>query len=101
LNATTQYLSYDASGNATSIEDPNGNTTNLTYDAQDHLIETDGASGEKETRDYDADGKLTVDQKLLSGSTSEKTVNVYNANEDLVATRRYTDGTAFVGKRVN
>jgi RHS repeat-associated protein len=95
LNATTQFT-YDSYGHVLSTTDADGHTKTTLTNGRDQITEVDGASGEVEQRLYDADGMVVTDQKQAPGSQWEKTVNVYNSYEQLVATQDYTDETAYL-----
>ncbi len=95
LNATTQYT-YDSYGHVASVTDPNGNVTTTTTNALNQVTEIDGPNGEVETRGYDAAGNLVTDQKTAPGSTVEKTVNLYDTCEELIATRAYTGTSTYL-----
>jgi len=90
LNATINYT-HDSWGNIASVQNPNGNTVNTTYDAQGHIMEIDGANGEVEQRTYDSNGNLTVEKKKVASGEWEQTTNVYNSDQELIATQRSTD----------
>jgi len=95
LNAATQFT-YDAYGNVASVKDAMGNTSSSTYNSLGQLLEKDGPLLEKEQFSYDQNGQIVVDQKQAPGGQWQKTENVYNSIDKLVANRVYTGTSAYL-----
>jgi RHS repeat-associated protein len=88
--------SYDADGNLTTYQDPNGNQTIYTYDLLDRKI------GEQRTGQagiytiaytYDANGNQTSVTKPITGSTSQTTAYSFDAANRLIDTVQASSST--------
>ena len=66
-------FTYDASGNLTSLTDPDGNTTTWTYNDQDQLIQETDPLGTSAYYSYDSAGNLTNTPTTTAAFASSRT----------------------------
>ncbi len=87
----TEYVSYDAFGNATMIEDAEGNVTARVYDNRSRMELTFGSFGHHIQRQYDNLDRVIRETKLddLYGLASETTDYAFLPGGQI---RRITDG---------
>ncbi|MEW6584409.1 MAG: RHS repeat-associated core domain-containing protein [Nitrospirota bacterium] len=66
----TTNMTYDTSGNLTSVTDPLGNTSSMSYDILGRLSTTTDARGKSSSYTYDVMGRIAAVQDPMGGITN-------------------------------